>query len=226
MSDLKDAKLLALLDIVIDHYIYKGDPVWSKFLHSLEDVSYAPSTLRKYLNTLEQQGLVYQPYNSSGRIPTVKGFSEYIDYYLADMLVSEESIELDITDVRQDVKRMVESLGNLVDGVVTGFIKNDEYYFLGINNLLRDDLQGEYQTTRHIVQFIENKGVISLLNKKLVKRNHVYYTFIEDGQSVISCLYTKVVVWDYDCVLSVVGPTRVNYKKNVAILHKLVQALQ
>ncbi|MBU1758580.1 hypothetical protein KKG31_05590 [Patescibacteria group bacterium] len=67
-----DPKLLALLDVVIDNYICKGEPVGSKFLHSLEDIEYAPSTLRKYLNVLEKSGMVYQPYNSSGRIPTVQ----------------------------------------------------------------------------------------------------------------------------------------------------------
>jgi len=38
----------------------------------LEDSEYAPSTLRKYLNQLEKAGMVYQPYNSSGRVPTVQ----------------------------------------------------------------------------------------------------------------------------------------------------------
>jgi transcriptional regulator of heat shock response len=51
----KSSKLLGLLSIVIDTYIKKGDPVGSKFLHSLELTDYAPSTLRKYLNQLEQE---------------------------------------------------------------------------------------------------------------------------------------------------------------------------
>jgi heat-inducible transcriptional repressor len=78
-----DEKLLALLDVVIDTYITKGEPIGSKFLHSQWDLEYAPSTLRKYLNVLEQQGMVYQPYNSSGRIPTVQGLTLYIEHFLA-----------------------------------------------------------------------------------------------------------------------------------------------
>jgi heat-inducible transcriptional repressor len=69
---MKKDKLLALLDIVVENYIEKGGPVGSKYLHTLEEVKYAPSTLRKYLNLLEENGLVYQPYNSSGRVPTVE----------------------------------------------------------------------------------------------------------------------------------------------------------
>ncbi len=51
----ENTKLLALLDTVIETYLQKGEPVWSKFLNSLEAVDYAPSTLRKYLNILENQ---------------------------------------------------------------------------------------------------------------------------------------------------------------------------
>jgi len=72
MTKAQKDKLLQLLDVVIENYIDKGDPIGSKFLHTLDDVDYAPSTLRKYLNLLEQSGLVYQPYNSSGRIPTIE----------------------------------------------------------------------------------------------------------------------------------------------------------
>ena len=75
----KDDKLLSLLDLVVDQYISSGEPVWSKSLNSLENVEYAPSTLRKYLNLLEKSGFVYQPYNSSGRVPTVTWLSAYIE---------------------------------------------------------------------------------------------------------------------------------------------------
>ena len=71
-------KLVRLLKVVVESYISKGEPVGSKFLHSLDDVTYAPSTLRKHLNLLEREGLVFQSYNSSGRIPTITGLSQYI----------------------------------------------------------------------------------------------------------------------------------------------------
>lgn len=220
-----DAKLLSLLDTVIDSYIFKGDPVWSKFLHSLEDISYAPSTLRKYLNILEKSGFVYQPYNSSGRIPTIQWLSAYLEYHMADDIVNDASWEVDIIGARDDLKHIVEALGNITDGVVAWFIRNDEYYFLWINNLLNENMQTEYGMVREIATFIENKKIITLLDEKLMKKNQIYYSFFEDGDIVISCLYCKIFVGWYDSVLTIVGPTRVNYKKNVAILKKVLQTL-
>jgi transcriptional regulator of heat shock response len=48
-------KLKELMMVVIDHYITRGEPIGSKFLHSMDQTDYAPSTLRKYLNLLEQE---------------------------------------------------------------------------------------------------------------------------------------------------------------------------
>lgn len=217
-----DPKLLALLDVVIDNYINKGEPVGSKFLHTLEDVEYAPSTLRKYLNVLEKAGMVYQPYHSSWRIPTLQGLALYIDSYLSQQ---EEEKIWEIKNARKWLTYLVETLGGIADGVVVGFIRNDEYYYLGINNLLRDDLMDEYQATKQIISFIEEKKVVKFIDNKILKRNQIYYTFIEDQHTTISCLYTKITVQEYDAIVCVIWPTRVNYKKNVAILRKLLQTL-
>ena len=218
----ENTKLLALLDTVIDCYLDKGEPVGSKFLNSLEAVDYAPSTLRKYLNALEKQGMVYQPYNSSGRIPTLQWLSAYLDSRLSER---PDDFDLPLNDARKGLKSLVEALGEVSDGVVVGFIRNDEYYYLGINNLLRDDMIDEYSATRTIVRFIEEKKVVAFIDKKILKNQEVYYTFVNDADTLISCVYVKVNLEGYDAVLSIVGPLRVNYKKNISILKKVLESL-
>lgn len=216
-------KLLALLDTVIECYLDKGEPVGSKFLNSLEMVDYAPSTLRKYLNILEKQGMVYQPYNSSGRIPTLQWLSAYVESTLAQ---KPEDIDLQLDTARSELKSFVEALGEITDGVVVGFIRNDEYYYLGINNLLRDDMIDEYSATRNIIRFIEEKKIVPFIDQKILKNREIYYTFVNDQETLISCVYVKINFNDYDMVLSIVGPLRVDYKKNIAILKKVLESLQ
>lgn len=219
----KDQKLLALLDIVIDQYINNGDPVGSKLLNSLENIEYAPSTLRKYLNVLENEGLLYQPYNSSGRVPTVDGLAIYLDSYLA---IQEEKESQEVKSARKDLRQLVEDLGNIADGVVVGFLRNDEYYYLGINNLLKDTMKNEYESTRYIVKFIEERRIMQVLDSKMLKKNKVYYTFLEEKKDVIiSCIYAKINIEDYEWVISIIGPARVNYKHNLQILQKIANKL-
>ena len=218
----ENKKLLALLDTVIDCYLDKWEPVGSKFLNSLESVDYAPSTLRKYLNVLEKQWMVYQPYNSSWRMPTLQGLSAYLDTALAE---KPEEIDFQLDNARKWLKSLVEALWEVSDGVVVGFIRNDEYYYLGINNLLRDDMIDEYSATRTIIRFIEEKKIVAFIDKKILKNWEVYYTFVNDADTLISCVYVKVNLDWYDAVISIVGPLRVNYKKNIAILKKVLESL-
>ncbi len=226
--------LLQILHVVIDHYITKGEPIGSKFLSTLEgtEMDYAPSTLRKYLHQLEESGMVYQPYNSSGRIPTVQGLSTYLDTFLAELTDPETedesdkfSFELDIELARASLRGVTENLWRMVDGVVVWFLSNDEYYFLGINNLLTEQMREETETMRYIVDFIERKEIVDFLATKIIKRWNVYYTFAQDGDKVLSCVYTKVSINDYDALISIIWPSRVNYKKNLTVLKKLSSLL-
>lgn len=218
----QDSKLLALLDIVIDNYICKWEPVGSKFLHSLDAMEYAPSTLRKYLNILEKDGMVYQPYNSSWRIPTIQWLQAYIQQYLDEQ---QEDVEWELVNARTSLKKLVEILWSLSDWVVVWFLRNDEYYYLWINSLLKDDMVGDYEITRNIIRFIEEKRVVKFLDQKMMKRDQIYYTFIDDKNIVISCLYVKIPMEDFDGVISIIWPTRIDYKKNVALLRKLLKSI-
>lgn len=222
--------LLQLLHVVIDNYISKWEPIGSKFLATREDsdIEYAPSTLRKYLQQLETSGLVYQPYNSSGRIPTVQGLSTYLDNFLSELTQEDDEdpsdnfvFEFDVEIARSSLRWITENLGKMVDGVVVSFLSNDEYHFLWINNLLTEQRATEFDIMKYIVDFIEKKKIVEVLGQKIIKRWNVYYTFVQDDDKVLSCVYTKITVNDYDAIVSIVWPSRVDYKKNLTVLSKL-----
>lgn len=222
----KNQKLLGLLSIVIDTYIDKWDPVGSKFLYASELTEYAPSTLRKQLNMLEKEGLVYQPYNSSGRLPTIEWVSLYVD----ELLKNEEddgkdnfSLAFDVNYARNGLRYIIETLGKLVDCAVVWFLRNDEYYFLGINNLLKHSTMNDMDTTKYIVQYIEDKKIVPTLAGKVIKTNQIYYTFLQSDQHVISIVFTKINVNGYDSVISIVWPLRTDYKKNIHIVKKFLE---
>lgn len=224
----KNPKLMGLLSIVIDTYIDKGDPVGSKVLHSMELTEYAPSTLRKQLNALEKEGLVYQPYNSSWRIPTIEGLSLYMDQILDEDEGKKDAnktfqLAFDVQYARHGLRYIVETLGKVVDCAVVWFIRNDEYYFLGINNLLKNSGLNDMDTTKYIVQYIEDKKIVATLAGKVVKTNQIYYTFIKSKDYVISIVYSKITVNGFDSIISIVWPLRTDYKKNIKILKQFLE---
>lgn len=227
---MNEEKLQHLLKVVIDHYIGKWDPIGSKFLNSLEDFDYAPSTLRKYLNVLEKEGLLFQPYNSSWRVPTPKGMSNYMDA-LIDRSAEETKeddwyeADFDVDYARNDLRSIIETLGEYVDWASVWFLKEDEYYYLWITNLLRDSFIDDHETTRYLIKFIESKELVQTLDTKMTKRGKIYYTFLESNEKVISILYTKIEVNWYDAIVSIIWPSRVDHKKNVNVLKKMMRKI-
>lgn len=216
-------KLLELLEVVIENYISRGEPVWSKLLNSTETTEYAPSTLRKYLNILEGEWFLYQPYHSAGRLPTIKGFSSYIDNILEEEKFEFTKLNFDVNYARNSLNFVVETLWNKADWAVVWFLRNDEYYFLWINNLLTQDNIKDYETFKYIVNFIEWKKIIKHFNKKLIKENIVHYSFIKNSDKILSIMYVKVNINWYDWLLAIIWPVRINYKKNLSILKKFLK---
>ncbi len=220
-----EKNLHKLLSLVIDHYIGKWEPIWSKFLNSLDDIEYAPSTLRKYLNILEKEWLLYQPYNSSGRVPTVMWMSSYMDA-LMDLSEQEtnNSEVFDVNYARKDLKSVIEMLGKIVDGAAVWFLKEDEYYALWINNLIKDSLIWDHELTKYLIEFVESKEIIQTLDTKLIKKWTVYYTILEHDDKMISIVYTKLDINGYDAMVSIISPSRTDHKRNISILKKLVDS--
>ncbi len=79
----KNQRTEAVLDLVIGSYLKLGVPVSSKFIVTESDINASPATIRNVMMGLEQDGLLYSPHTSAGRIPTTKGLRYYVNQLLS-----------------------------------------------------------------------------------------------------------------------------------------------
>ncbi|MDP2233569.1 MAG: heat-inducible transcriptional repressor HrcA [Actinomycetota bacterium] len=75
-----------VLKALVEEYITTGQPVGSKNLVDRYGITCSPATVRNELAALEENGYVFQPHISAGRIPTDAGYREFVD----DLLVGPE----------------------------------------------------------------------------------------------------------------------------------------
>jgi transcriptional regulator of heat shock response len=135
----------------------------------------------------------------------------------------DEVFDEDLDYSRGNLREMVETLGEYVDGAVVGFLKEDEYYYLGLNNLLKETFMDDVGTVRYLVKFIESREIVQKLDARIMKNGKIYYTFLEHEGKLISIVYTKILVNGYDAIISVLGPSRVDHKRNIVILMKFLE---
>jgi len=73
---------IEILKIIIEEYIKTWDVLWSKLLLKKYDLGVSSATVRNDMATLETLELLYQPYNSAGRLPTAKWLRAFVNYMM------------------------------------------------------------------------------------------------------------------------------------------------
>jgi len=74
-----DDRKSAILRAVVESYIRTAQPVSSAYVAQLGDLQVSPATVRNEMAVLEQEGYLYQPHASAGRVPTDKGYRFFVD---------------------------------------------------------------------------------------------------------------------------------------------------
>ena len=75
-----DDRAKTLLKALVERYIADGQPVGSRTLSKVFDLS--PATIRNVMADLEDLGLIHSPHTSAGRIPTPRGYRMFVDSLL------------------------------------------------------------------------------------------------------------------------------------------------
>ncbi|OKL49322.1 heat-inducible transcriptional repressor HrcA [Boudabousia marimammalium] len=69
-----------VLCALVADYIATHEPVGSKALVEKHRLGVSPATVRNDMADLEKEGYIYQPHTSAGRVPTEKGYREFVNH--------------------------------------------------------------------------------------------------------------------------------------------------
>lgn len=83
-----------ILNLITESYLKEGKPISSGFIAQRSPLPVSPATVRNIMTKLEEQGYLFQPHTSAGRIPTDKGLRLYVNNLLEETLIPEKKVEL------------------------------------------------------------------------------------------------------------------------------------
>lgn len=89
-----DDRKAAILRAVVECHIRTAQPVSSSYVAQLGDLSVSPATVRNEMAVLEQEGYLFQPHASAGRVPTDKGYRFFVDSLAGPSLLAPSHAEL------------------------------------------------------------------------------------------------------------------------------------
>ena len=96
---------------IVESYLATGEPVGSRNIARLLQMSLSPASVRNVMSDLEQLGLIYAPHTSAGRLPTEMGLRFFVDALM-------EVGDLNDKD-RRAMEAQLASTGRSVEGVLT-----------------------------------------------------------------------------------------------------------
>ena len=119
-----DNRKKQVLQAIVDDYVTTNEPVGSKTLIERHNFTVSSATLRNEMAELEKLGLLEKPHTSAGRIPSDKGYREYVDslMHVDDLTQQErEDIASRINDSVSEVKDLLRN-ATMTLSENTGFV--------------------------------------------------------------------------------------------------------
>ena len=180
---------------------------------------------------LEEEGLIFQPHTSAGRIPTALGYRRYIDKFIGEGKISErdrkqlEQLAPGLPVDEIGIKTLAKALAEISDNtILIGFAASNIYY-TGIANLFK---QPEFAQPQLVFSMSE---IIDHLDDVMGK---IFYEIKDEakillGQDNPFGEMSSVILVKYDQagisgLIGILGPNRMDYRRNLGLL-KLVQEI-
>ncbi len=221
---------------VVREYLRTAEPVGSEAIASRFDVS--PATIRNDMADLETRGLLEQPHTSAGRIPTDRGYRFYVEQFVdenrAEIAASRRKrIETALAEWEADATAAIKSFAKAVAALTDETVFwsfGDDAHLIGMGNLVR---KPEFRESDLIETLSRAFDDADAAMTDVGRRHRADVdVFIGDenpfGPRLSSVLAACDVPGFGEVTIGILGPTRMDYDANVALMryvHHLLEHL-
>lgn len=218
-----------ILLTIIKEYIKTAQPISSGFLVEKYDLGISSATARNEMVELEELGYIFQPYTSAGRIPTEKAYRYYVNDCLKNNIkqpVFKNLINISI-ESENDFKKVAKIMADISKNAVFWAFHKNNLYYTGVSNLF---IQPEFKTTDVVCDI----SIIIDRMEEIIANSFDDFTI---GENVLigsdnpfgNFLSTVLLKYKYNNQVGVVGllgPTRMDYEKNIGLLNFIKNKLE
>lgn len=226
-----------ILSGAVNLYIETGQPVSSGALLRRWNWDISPATVRNILLELDDMGYLHQPHTSAGRIPTDKGYRFIVDR-LQKQVVSARQRE----DLRRQMQQLAAQyqqlagstsrlLSHLVHAVAICSIPQlKDTRGTGLSELMSRQDADLVDAIREVSLLLDQaENFLEEIPEETRQQPSVY---IGEENPFVPARHTSLVARTVEVprygevVLCVIGPKRMPYRRNVALLNALTEIME
>lgn len=219
-----------LLSAIVELYTKTAVPVGSQVLLENYDFGVSSATLRNDMATLEEEGYLYQPHVSAGRIPTDAGYRMYVEEMMGDEDLSREDqrrLQKELLMMKAKNTRLSRSTAKLLSALsgnlaVSGMVGRDELYDFGMREMIE---KPEFQEIDELCRLVETLDTLDekLDGIMLELKDGETHIFIGNENPITGIDNCSMIVAPYETnegrgMLAIIGPKRMDYAKNKSLI--------
>jgi len=219
-----------LLQAIIDEFIQTAEAVGSSNLARHYRFDLSPATIRNEMADLVKMGYLAQPHSSSGRVPTILGYKEFIGHIVKrieelDVNVG-AGIREDLFQKRFDVDDLIyqalEDLSHKTNNLAFAILANRIYYS-GLAEIVDCPEFSDSVRLQKVLRAVEDQDALRELLNKFTSTQDVRVLFGDDtgiSYFVGTSLVYKVIKLhgDNEGFIGVIGPMRMKYGRVISMV--------
>ena len=229
-----------ILGAIVEHFIQTAEPVGSKTIILTYNFKVSPATVRNDMAALEEEGMITQPHTSAGRVPTDKGYRFYVDE-LADYQLAKEIAQKTLRELREKaradfakerVQAAVQLLSQATPNMAFATIpESARTFFMGFSKMLRQPefLESPMKASQ-VMEVIEDRDHflhgLQKLDIGAEPRIFIGEENILHGIDSCSLIVSRYHYDGYEGSIGILGPKRMPYAYNCAILNEVRTLLE
>lgn len=222
-----------ILKIIVEEYLNTGEVLWSKLLLQKYDLGVSPATVRNDMAKLEELELVYQPYNSAGRLPSSKWLRAFVNYLMQttpDYFLHESNSTFS--------NKKIEELSDFANKICYELAKNTwEIAFFNIpkKNISFYNWSGKFLENNHkrlwdsifsIIKMLEDQEsfthFISSLNSWDNINIYIWEENILKYLEDYTIIMKKVMIDNSIWYVGIIGSLKMNYSFNISAVRGII----
>lgn len=224
---------IEILKIIVLEYLETWNVLWSKLLLQKYDLGVSSATVRSDMSKLEELELVYQPYNSAGRMPTSKWLRAFVNYMMEQM--PDHFLEIENNSKEKDIK----NIWDFSSSISYDLAKNTkEIWFVIVPKknimsyswswiFLEENYKRLWESIFSIIKILDDKNsfIKFIQNFSLNNKVNVFIweenilSFLKDYTIIIK----KVIIWWDEVYIWLIWSLKMNYSFNISAVNGIIK---
>lgn len=231
-----ESRLAQLLKLIVERYVETAQPVSSKELCETYGLTVSSATVRNYMTELETGGFITQPHTSAGRIPTEEAYRYYIAHLSDDARKRPVTMKVTITIQRitraptteERLQALAKDVAQTSGEAVMVATARPWSATVGVENLLRKPDFRTEEAREGLAKAFEQFDTALQKLLRVAGDDVKVVLGVENplGPDLASVVVRHRLPDGTQGVMSIVGPLRMDYPRNMAILSQAKKIIE